>query len=79
MATGAGPTLIWDNMSWWYDEVKRLLGFSGKVGTVPYHDWIHGTSAKQDAAVARLNKDRIMHSSMGVDSPIRTIESDRVK
>ncbi len=49
-ATGAGPTLIWDNMSWWYDEVKRLLGTSGLGGTVPYHDWIHGTSAKQDAA-----------------------------
>ena len=48
------------------------------VPAIPSSVTAHG-SVRQDAAMARLNRDRIMHSSMDVDSPIGTIESDRVK
>lgn len=48
-ATGTGATLIWDNMSWYYDELKRVATAAGLELEVRWHDWLHGTSAKSSA------------------------------
>lgn len=57
-ATGnTSSTLIWDNMSWYYDELKRVCAAAGRVLVVRWHDWLHGTSAKgseRGAYLARL-------------------------
>lgn len=56
-ATGTGATTIWDNMSFWYDEAKATAAAAGKSLSVPYHDWLHGTSASTAPAgqyLARL-------------------------
>ncbi|RDW14439.1 hypothetical protein [Paracoccus thiocyanatus] len=54
--TGSGSTLIWDNMSFWYDEAKAVAAAAGKTLSVPYHDWLHGTSASTAPAGQYLSR-----------------------
>ncbi|ARO14445.1 hypothetical protein BVG79_01099 [Ketogulonicigenium robustum] len=54
--TGTGITTIWDNMVFWYGEAARVAAEAGKSLTVPWHDWVHGTSAAQYPAGSYIDQ-----------------------
>jgi hypothetical protein len=44
--TGTGALIVWNNLTTWNRQVSTFGAASGFKVTVPWHDWVHGTSAQ---------------------------------
>lgn len=80
--TGTGATTVWENMTYWYQQVVAQAAAQGKTLTVPWHDWVHGTSAAADppgryeAALWRYQRDmRALLATIGAEGPALFIMS----
>ncbi|UFM64252.1 hypothetical protein LOS78_01895 [Paracoccus sp. MA] len=80
--TGSGSTTAWGNLEYWYQQVVAQAATQGKTLTVPWHDWVHGTSAQSypagqyEAALWRYQRDmRALLASLGAEGPALFIMS----
>ncbi|AWD21627.1 hypothetical protein [Fuscovulum blasticum] len=74
--TGTGSLTVWTNMLYWYENMVAVAAAQGKTLYVPWHYWVHGTSAKSYPAGVYLDqlwryiaKMRAMLASVGAAGP----------
>ena len=75
-ATGTGSLTVWTNLLYWYQQMVIIAAVQGKTLHVPFHYWVHGTSAKSYLAgvyLAQLwqyiSDMRAMLASIGASGP----------
>ena len=54
--TGTGSLTVWNNLRYFYQQMVAVAAAQGKSLYVPWHQWVHGTSAKSYPAGAYLTQ-----------------------
>lgn len=77
-----GYLTIWNNLRYWHQQVKAVAEASGRKITVPWHYWVHGTSAAGYAEGEYLRqfwkyKDdmQALMRTLGLEGPARMLVS----